>query len=294
MMRYTISFLLTTLLTPALAAPAMAEVPRVVTDFGPVQSLVAQVMGTLGAPKMLLPTGGDPHDFQMRPSQARALAEADLMFWVGPELMPVLERAIASLGESGKAVALLHAGGGTTRSFEGAKGIDPHAWLDPTNAGAWLGTIAAELALADPDNAASYAANAVAAQAAIQTLDAELATQLAPARNKPFVVFHDALGYFADHYGLQVAGAIELGDASTPGAAHLTAIRGLVADARAVCVFPEAGRDPKFIAAVTDGSAVRIGAGQDVEGITLQPGPGLYAGLMRGLANTLADCLMED
>ncbi|MDP4031381.1 MAG: zinc ABC transporter substrate-binding protein [Pseudorhodobacter sp.] len=289
-MRYTISFLLTT----AIAAPAMAEVPRVVTDFGPIQSLVAQVMGDLGAPMMLLPTGGDPHDFQLRPSQARTLAEADLVFWDGPELMPVLERAIASLGENGKAVALLHAGGGTTRSFEGADGIDPHAWLDPTNAEAWLGTIAAELALADPDNAASYAANAAAAQTAIQSLDAELATQLAPARDKPFVVFHDALGYFADHYGLRVAGAIELGDASTPGAAHLSAIRGLVADAGVVCVFPEAGRDPKFIAAVTDGSDVRIGAGQDVAGITLQPGPELYAGLMRGLANTLADCLITD
>ena len=285
-MRFSMSFLI----AMAIAAPVAAEVPRVVTDFGPTQSLAAQVMGNLGAPVMLLALGADPHDFQMKPSQAQALAGADLVFWVGPELTPALDHALAALGENARAVALLHLGGGTRRSLEGGA-IDPHAWLDPANAEAWLATIATELARQDPEHAATYTANAAAAQAALQALDAELAARLAPVQGRPFVVFHDALGYFADHYGLQVVGAIELGDAAAPGAAQLAHIRRVLAEGGAICVFPEAGRDPKFIATVTAGSSARIGAAQDLEAITLPPGPGLYPDLLRALAGTLTDCL---
>ena len=288
-MRYTITFLLASHLCSA----AGAEVPKVVTDFGPVQSLVLQVMGDLGTPVVLLPKGGDPHDFQMKPSQATALAGADLLFWDGPDLMPALASAVAAQDGHLKSIPLLHQGGGRLRQFEGG-GVDPHAWLDPTNGVAWLGTIAAELAALDPDNAATYAANAASAQSALRDLDADLAARLAPVKDKPFVVFHDAIGYFADHYGLTVAGAIELGDASTPGAAQLVSIRDLLARSGAVCVFPETGRDPAYIATVSEGSTVRIGAGQDVEGLNLDQGPGQYAALLTGLAETLTECLSAD
>ncbi len=289
-MRYTISLGLTTLL---LAGAALAEVPKVVTDFGPVDSLVAQVIGDLGTTFMVLPKGGDPHDFQMKPSQAQALADADLIFWVGPELIPALGDAIASLGEGAKSVPLLQSGGGKTRSYDGDEGTDPHAWLDPTNADAWLGRIAAELAASDPDNAATYAANAASAQTALRALDAEIAAQLAPIKDKPFVVFHDALGYFADHYGLVVAGAIELGDASEPGAEQLTAIKEILTQSKAVCVFPELGRDPKLIETVAEGTPALVGQGQDVEAMMLDQGPGQYAALLRAIAASLSDCLSK-
>ena len=289
-MRYTISPILTTLL---LTSAALADVPKVVTDFGPIDSLVSQVMGDLGSPFMLLPKGGDPHDFQMKPSQAAALSEADLVFWNGPELIPALGDAIHSLGDSAKSVPLLHEGGGKLRQFEGDEGTDPHAWLDPNNASAWLGTIASELSAKDPANAAIYAANAAKAQADIAALDAEITAQLAPVKAKPFVVFHDAMGYFVDHYGLRIAGAIELGDASEPSAAQLTSIKMILSDAKAVCIFPELGRDSKFIETVTEGSTVRIGMGQDVEATALEPGPGQYAALLRGLAATISDCLSK-
>ena len=77
-----------------------------VTDFGPVQSLVADVMGDLGQPEMLLATGSDPHDFQLRPSQARTLAGADLVIWVGPDLIPALGDALTSLAPQARIVTL--------------------------------------------------------------------------------------------------------------------------------------------------------------------------------------------
>ena len=77
--------------------PASADVPQVATDIPPVHSLVSQVMGDLGTPKLILPPGASPHGYAMRPSEARALQDADVTFWMGPDLTPWLGRAIKSL-----------------------------------------------------------------------------------------------------------------------------------------------------------------------------------------------------
>jgi zinc transport system substrate-binding protein len=170
-------------------------------------------------------------------------------------------------------------------------GVDPHAWLDPGNAQVWLAAIAAELGRLDPQNAATYAANAEVAAGRIAALDAEIAAQLQPVADRPFVVFHDAYGYFADHYGLTVAGAIALGDAASPGAAHLKELQAQMAAGQALCIFPEANHDPKLVAIMADGTGVEVGGALDPEGSSLEPGPDLYEGLLEGMAQTLSACL---
>ncbi len=86
--------------------PASADVPQVATDIPPVHSLVSQVMGDLGTPKLIVPPGTSPHGYAMRPSEARALQDADVTFWMGPDLTPWLGRAIKSLTGNAINVAL--------------------------------------------------------------------------------------------------------------------------------------------------------------------------------------------
>lgn len=347
-MRYIISTAFATLAT---ALPTFAEVPRVVTDIHPVHSLVAQVMGDLGTPDLLLERGASEHDFQLRPSQAASLAEADLVVWIGPELTPWLDRALSGLGEGSAQLALLTVPGTETRQFseDGAhsghdheakdtsaanehdhdhghdhaakashdhghdhgneqtesaghddhghdhghshEGVDPHAWLDPENAQLWLTAIAAELARIDPANAATYTANATAAAKTVATLDAELATTLAPLKGKPIVVYHDAYGYLAARYGLDVFGSVALGDATAPGAARLAELRKGVAAGMPVCLFPEAQHDPGLIEQLAEGTGARIGGALDPNGSMQEPGPEAYGALLRSLAKTLVDCV---
>jgi zinc transport system substrate-binding protein len=317
-MRYTISLLCASL---AATAPAVAEVPRVVTDIPPVQSLAAQVMGDLGTPGVLLEAGANAHDIQLRPSQVAGLAEAGLVIWVGPEMTPWLDRTLDGLQQGGARLGLLEATGTMIRSFgqatdkdhdhgghdHGAEdpdlaeeghdhaqgGTDPHAWLDPGNAQVWLAAIAAELSRLDPENAAVYSANAKAAADAVAVLDADIAARLQPVADRPFVVFHDAYGYFADHYGLTVAGTITLGDAASPGAAHLKTLQAQMAAGEALCIFPEANHDPRLVRIMADGTGVRVGGALDPEGSSLDPGPHLYAGLLDKLTQTLSACLDE-
>jgi zinc transport system substrate-binding protein len=320
-MRYIISLLLA-----STALPALADAPRVVTDIPPIHAIATQVMGDLGQPDLLLDRGANAHSYQLRPSQAASLADANLILWVGAEMTPWMDRALDGLSPDVPRLALLHAEGTYRRDFGQASeaedehdhdhghdhaekpansaedhdhdapghahsGLDPHAWLDPANGRHWAGVIAAELSRLDPANAATYAANATAAQARIDALDTEIATILAPAQGKPFVVFHDAYGYFASHYGLTVAGAVALGDASSPGAARLKELTDTVSAGGAVCLFPEAQHDPALVTQMASGSNARIGAALDPEGSTIPPGPDAYDALLRGLATNIADCV---
>lgn len=315
----------TTLLT---ALPALAAVPTVATDTPITQSLVAMVMGDLGSPSVLMGQGGDPHHYQMRPSEARALSRADLLVWTGPALTPWLDRAADE--RSGPSLVLLEAEGTHLRQFApgesdddedeaGAEahdhedhdheahdhgeeghgeeghhhhdGTDPHAWLDPGNAKAWVAAVAAKLSALDPGNAATYAANAEAAEAGLDALDAEVKATLAPAAGKPIVVFHDAYGYFREHYGLDVVGTLALGDAATPGAARMAELRETLASAKAVCAFPETNHDPKLMETLVEGTETRLGAALSPEGGTATPGAGLYAQTLTTLAGAIADCV---
>lgn len=294
-MRYIISCLLATL--PALAA---AEVPRVVTDIPPVHALVAQVMGDLGQPELLLGRGADEHDFALRPSQARAVAEAELVVWIGPDLTPWLDRALGGARADAVQLALLkaagtrllpYAGGGDHDHDHAEEESDPHAWLDPANAQVWLGLIAAELARIDPQNAAAYAANASAAVTGIDRLDAEIAATLAPAKGQQLVVFHAAYGYFAAHYGLTIAASLREGDAVQPGAQRLSEVREMLAGGAVACAFPEAQHDPAVLAQIATGTGARIGGALDPVGSSLEPGPEAYGALLRGLAGTIAACI---
>jgi zinc transport system substrate-binding protein len=350
-MRYTISLTCATL---AAAGAASAEAPLVVADIAPVHALVAQVMGDLGSPVLLTERGSDAHSFQLRPSQAAAVAEADLVVWVGPEMTPWLDRVLDSLSGDGAQLVLLEAPGTATRPMgagdghdedaeaghadadgheahgdahaeaadahaehgeahaeaadaHGAQGdmhaedadghghaagsADPHAWLDPGNAAVWLRAIADELARIDSANAATYRANAETAAAGVAALDATLVDQLAPLRDRPFAVFHDAYGYFTDHYGLTVTGTVAMGDAAAPGAARLKDLQAGLAAGEALCIFPEANHDPKQVMTLAEGTGVRIGGALDPEGALVDPGPGAYAATLTGLADTLADCL---
>ncbi|OCX61071.1 zinc ABC transporter substrate-binding protein [Thioclava sp. SK-1] len=102
------------------ASPTLAQVPQVMTDIPVVYSLTAKVMGDLATPDVLLDRGSDAHSYQLRPSQARKLQNADLVIWVGPELTPWLDRALDGLSGQTPQLSLLHTPGTELRNFADA------------------------------------------------------------------------------------------------------------------------------------------------------------------------------
>lgn len=260
-------------------SPAFAEVPSVVTDIPPVGSLVAQVMGDLGAPMVLLDKGGDEHELALKPSQMGAISGAGLVVWVGEDLTHELGHALEAVD-----VPKLGLLAETQTQDYAEGGVNPHAWLSPAVAKVWLGLIAARLSEIDPAHAATYAANAAQAQTQVDALDARLKAQLV--RLKPFVTWHDAYGYFATSYALPYQGGLASGEAHDPGAASVAALQDRVAKGEVACLFPEAQHDPALLAA----TGAQMGPALDPVGSDLDPVPGAWATLMTRLADGIASC----
>lgn len=104
-----------------MAGTALAEVPSVAVDIAPVHSLVARVMDGVGTPNLIIQPGASPHEYSMRPSEAAALQNADLVFWMGDDLAPWMENALETLSGDASVTALLEVDGTTLLDFrEGA------------------------------------------------------------------------------------------------------------------------------------------------------------------------------
>ena len=171
-----------------------------------------------------------------------------------------------------------------------AGGMDPHVWLDPENGRAMLAAIAETLAGVDPENAATYRANAEAARGALESLMAEARDELAPVRERGFVVFHDAYQYFENRFGLTGAGALLKADADAPSAARLKEIEHIMEERGVVCVFSEPQFNDKIIRTIAGDAKV---AELDPIGISHEVGPMLYTDVIATMAETFAGCLRD-
>ncbi|OIQ33105.1 MAG: zinc transporter [Alphaproteobacteria bacterium MedPE-SWcel] len=100
-------FPLSFLLSCVISTASVADAPRVVADIAPVQGLVARVMAGVAVPDILIPPGSSPHAYSLRPSDARALSDADLVFWIGDELEAWLSDPLEQLADDARIVALL-------------------------------------------------------------------------------------------------------------------------------------------------------------------------------------------
>lgn len=296
------------------------EAPAVVVSIKPIHSLVAGVMEGVGEPQLTIQGAGSEHSYALRPSQAQALARADVVFWIGEDLEAFLAKPLEALSDGAMVVALSDVEGlrllatregGTWQGHDaedhgehahedaheheheeehGHGEIDMHVWLDPQNAAVMVGAIAAALGAADPGHAAIYEANAAKVAADLARLDGELAETLAPIRSRPFVVFHDAYQYFEERYGLSALGSITVDPQRAPGAGRLRELRAELEEHEVACVFAEPQFRPALVDTVVEGT--RAGTGVlDPLGADLTAGPDQYGRLLRALAGALVDCL---
>lgn len=298
-----------------------ADPVKVVASVKPIHSLVAGVMKGVAEPSLLVKGAASPHSFNLRPSDARALNQADLVFWVGEDLETFLTKPIQSLAGKAQSVALMETSGLTllpTReggawekhedhghddhghddhAHEAGHGDehehgehDAHVWLDVGNARKMVAAIAGKLSERDSANAARYQANAASLTERLTALDAELKTTLAPVKDRPFVVFHDAYHYLEHRYGLNAVGAITVSPDQRPSAQRLSQLRSKISSLDAACVFAEPQFEPTLVATVVEKTPAKRGT-LDPLGAALDDGPELYFTLMRGMAASLVSCL---
>ena len=299
----------------------------IVASIKPVHALVAGVMGDLGTPHLLLAAPTSAHHFTLKPSQARALQNADIVFWIGPGMEQPLTKALATLAADAQSVALDDSAGlvlfdfdddghddrGTKDKYDGhddhdghdghddhgtedkhdghsGHGINPHIWLDPFNAQIMLGVIADHLGKADPVNAKAYQANADAMRQTFAQLQIDIARQLAPFAESEFLVLHDAHIYFERRFGMRAHAAITTEPDVMPTAAKIKKLRRDLESHPMDCIFGEPFLGQKAVRLIAEGSDIRIGQ-LDPLGSQLPAGASLYADLLKSYAAAFKACL---
>lgn len=296
-------------------ASAQAEV-RVLTSIKPLQLIAAAVQDGVGEPEVLLPPGASPHHYALRPSDVRRVRDADLLYWIGPDMEAFLPRVLG--GRDKPQVAVQDLPGMNLRRFgEGQDehghdehadehdhgsddlghdhdhrpgSLDAHLWLLPANARVIAARMAADLSQLDAANAQRYAANLQAFEQRLDALDTRIRPQMTALHGKPYFVFHEAFDYFEAAYGLKHAGVFSVLTEVQPGAQHVAAMRERLQQTGPSCVFSEPPLRPRLAETLTAGLPVKL-AELDALGGTLSVDANGYEHLLQNLANGLSECL---
>ncbi len=234
------------------------------------------VGGSAVSVDQILRPNTDPHEYEPRPSDVAAAADAKPVFANGDQLDSWIGQIVSDGGSDAEVVDL---GAivperlpGESSGAEASK-YDPHWWHDPRNAEAAVREIARRLAAADPAHAVLFRRNAAAYLGQLRRLDAGIARCIGavPAAERKLVTDHDAFGYFARRYGIDVIGAVIPSQTTQaqPSARDVSELIGLIEREGVKAVFPESSLSAK----VADAIASQTGASADhtLYGDTLGP-----------------------
>jgi ABC-type Zn uptake system ZnuABC Zn-binding protein ZnuA len=198
----------------------------------------------------ILSANTDPHEYEVRPDDVKALASADIVLRSGGEVDAWLGGALDSAGVDEQSV--VDAGGAA-----GLEGDDPHWWQDPVRVEKAAVVIGHAFAAAGlPDESAAYVAR-------LKRLDAGVRACMdrVPATNRKLVTSHDALGYYARRYDIEVIGAVipALTTAAQPSAGDVTKLVDTIEREGVKTIFAESSVNPKVEAAIARETGAKIG-----------------------------------
>lgn len=259
------------------ATAAQAKTLRVVASIQPLALLVADIGGEAVDVEMLQEAGQSPHDFQLRASDMKRLAAADLVLWFGPALEHHLERPL--------------------RRFDSARSlypdvkpgeVDPHFWLDVSEVVSITRQITAMLSARLPLRGAYFHANAARFVSELQAYDRELAGVLVRRKDARHLFLHDGFSRLERRYGLPKGEVVVSAEDHMPGARHLVELRKRLQAGEFSCVFREPQYSRSLLDALTRDVAIEV-VELDPLGSEVQKADG-FMGLYRQLGSALQRC----
>ena len=220
----------------------------------------ANVVGDRGEVDQILSANSDPHDYEPRPSDAQGLAAADLVVSSGGEVDEWLDQLVESSDSGAPVVSLIESM--PVRADAGGA-LDPHWWQNPQNAEIAVTLIAEELIAVDPEGEEAYRENAEAYIERLAELDRAVAgcIERVPQDERKLVTSHDALGYYADRYGIEVIGTVipARTTQAQASAGEVADLVGVIRSSEVRAIFPEAGVSGQLEQAVADEAGAVVG-----------------------------------
>ena len=283
-----------------------AEV-KVVATIKPIHSLVAGVMDGLGSPSLIVDGSNSPHNFSLKPSHAKMIEDAEIIFWVGEDLETFMIKSLESIANNATKVSFMDLDNITKLKFkeenilevEGydddhddhddhADGeFDAHIWLDPKNAIEIVNEIAKTLSLKDPNNKNVYYSNAEKLNHSLNELIKKI--NLSINKDARFIVFHDAYQYFEKRFDVSSAGALILNEEALPSAKKVSEIHKIIKKQNINCIISEPQFNPNIIKSIAQDSSI-LTRSFDPLGSSFDTNKNLYFEMILSLSNSLKDC----
>ena len=281
---------------------SVASAPNVLTTIKPLQLISQAITEGVTDSEVLLPPGASPHNHSLRPSDARKLHSADVIFWVGPSMESFLTRTLPS-SEKVRVVAMMDVKSIRLRKNNGDDEhhhhdhhhhdhgeFDPHLWLSTDNGRAMAKAMTETLIEVDSKNASRYEKNLDNFLKSLDETDERNWKKLTGLEKTPFFVFHDAYGYLQDQYNLNVGGHFTLNPEQQPGARHLNNLRNTLRTTGKTCIFREPQFQPAYIDRIIEGLDVKVGV-LDPLGEDIKAGPDGFARFINSLVDNIWECM---
>ncbi len=242
----------------------------------------------------LLPVGADPHAYQAAPSDVAKIAESDLLILNGLEYEHFIEPLLENTG--GERLIIEATAGLSPRKDAGSEhGVDPHMWLDPNLVVTYVENIRDGLIQIDVEGTQIYKDNADVYISQLKELDQWIVEQVntIPVERRLLVTNHEAVGYFAERYGFEVAGTVipSLGTDAGTSAKELAALIEVIKTSGAPAIFLGEVENPDLanqIAAETD---VKVVDNLHLESLTVGAPAATYIDMMKHNVNQIVEAL---
>jgi len=263
--------------------------PIVVTTTTQVADIARAVAGNRASVRQILQPNSDPHEYEPRPSDVKSVSDAGVVIRSGGDLDAWLDGVLRNAGSDAKVVTLIDA----MRTRRGDGEVDPHWWQNPRNAIVAVARIRGALATADPAGAAAYRINAGAYTTKLGALDEAIAAcmRAIPDAKRRLVTDHDALGYYAARYDIDVIGTV-IPALSTQAQASAGEVARLVRTIRAAgvtTIFPESSVNAKLTRAIADDASATVGPALYADALGAEGSAGeTYVGSLRFNTRALA------
>lgn len=284
--------------SPNSSATAPMNAYQVITTTSIFADLAKMALGDAAHIESIVPAGADVHTFEPSPSDVEKIQSADLIIANGLGLDSWIQSLIDAAAKSEGDTLLLGEGldqesGWVYLSNAETPGtFDPHIWLDPKGAALYVQRIADHVSRNAPDLAQRIAATSADGITKISAIDADLAVEFAaidPDQRK-IVTMHDAFGYFARAYEIEIVGVAVASPGQDPSAQEIRALIDAIRAAGVTALFSEVQLPSK----VLDQIAAETGATvlQDLYSDALGASPAdSYLGVMRTNADAILGAL---
>ena len=267
---------------------------RVLASTTVLADITQNIAGDRAKVESLLPIGADPHSYQAAPVDVAKISDSDLLILNGLEyenfIMPLLENVGA------KKMTVEATSGLSPRNDAGnEQGVDPHMWLDPNLVVTYVENIRDGLIKVDPNGAETYKSNANAYITQLKDLDKWIVEQVntIPVERRLLVTNHEALGYFAERYGFEVAGSVipSFSSNAAPSAREMARLIDAIKKISAPAIFLDTADNDTLAQQIADETSVGIVADLHLESLTEGAPAATYIEMMKYNVSRIVEAL---